>query len=77
MYNEVLTAVANPNKPIEIDLHGYFSDYKMDVQVKTNDYVVYGSNINFPKEYVQLKLVIKTDNRTKRYTFDVYHSKQY
>lgn len=77
MYNEVLTAVANPNKPIEIDLLGYFSDYKMDVQVKTNDYVVYGSNVELPDEYITLKLVIKTDNGTKRYTFDVYNSKNY
>ena len=69
-WNEMLQAVANPDKPLKIDLLGYFSKYKLDVKVKTDDYVLYGSEIQpFCK---MMKLEVITDSGTKNYEFTAY-----
>jgi hypothetical protein len=69
-WNEMLQAVANPDKPLKIDLLGYFSKYKLDVKVKTDDYALYGSEIQpFCK---MMKLEVITDSGTKNYEFTAY-----
>jgi hypothetical protein len=69
-WNEMLQAVANPDKPLKIDLLGYFSNYKLDVKVKTDDYALYGSEIQpFCK---MMKLEVITDSGTKNYEFTAY-----
>jgi hypothetical protein len=66
----MLQAVANPDKPLKIDLLGYFSKYKLDVKVKTDDYALYGSEIQpFCK---MMKLEVITDSGTKNYEFTAY-----
>ena len=69
-WNEMLQAVANLDKPLKIDLLGYFSNYKLDVKVKTDDYALYGSEIQpFCK---MMKLEVITDSGTKNYEFTAY-----
>ena len=67
---DMMRALATPDKPLEIDLRGYFSNYKLDVKVKTDDYPVYGSEI---KPFTQrMKLKVITDTGTKTYEFTAY-----
>jgi hypothetical protein len=69
-WNEMLQAIQTPDKPLEINLRGYFSNYKLDVKVKTDDYPVYGSEI---KPFTQrMKLKVLTDTGTKTYEFTAY-----
>lgn len=69
-YNsEIRQAIARPDKTMEIDLLGYFSDYDFSVKVKTEDYVFYSSNMK--RNTYEMTLVVKTDGGTKKYKFFV------
>ena len=67
-YNsELRQAIARPDKTIEIDLLGYFSDYDFSVKVKTEDYVFYSSNMK--GNTYEMTLEVRTDGGTKKYKF--------
>lgn len=69
-YNsEIRQAIARPDKTIEIDLLGYFSDYDFNVKVKTEDYVFYSSNMK--GNTYEMTLEVRTDSGTKKYKFFV------
>ena len=65
--SEIRQAITRPDKTMEIDLLGYFSDYDFSVKVKTEDYVFYSSNMK--GNTYEMTLVVKTDGGTKKYKF--------
>ena len=68
-WREMQSALTNVYEPLEIDLRGCFSKYNLDVKVKTDECILYSSNMKY-RSYVMTLNVI-TDNGTKTYKFDV------
>lgn len=68
-WREMQSALTNIYEPLEIDLRGCFSKYNLDVKVKTDECILYSSNMKNRSHVMTLNVI--TDNGTRTYKFNV------